>query len=185
VGEAEDDGGEVARGLCHLAARLGSDVPFFLYGPSSVCKGRGEFVTPIGAPSTVKWVMLVLPPIAMPTADVYRRFDQMNLGREQDVERELSWKQWVTLGSRSLLAELVNDLEPPAFSLRPELGELRSAIEKSVDRSVRMSGSGSSLFTLFDRQDEATAAAERVTSEHRVRAIAVELCPLIRDDLAK
>src|SRR5207253_4088186 len=120
----------------------------------------------------------VLPPIAMPTADVYRRFDQMNLGRESrraGIEQEPSWNQWVTLGSCSLLANLVNDLEAPAFALRPELGELRAALERSVNRPVRMSGSGSSLFTLFDEKDEATTAADKTSSNHGVRAIAVQL----------
>jgi 4-diphosphocytidyl-2-C-methyl-D-erythritol kinase len=187
VGEAVDSpndeaqrstaGMEDMRELCEMASRLGSDVPFFLYGPSSICKGRGEQVRPIGVPERAKWVTLVLPPIGMPTADVYRRFDAMNLGREQDVEREPSWHKWVTLGSRSLLAELVNDLEAPAFALRPDLGNLRAAIERSLDRPARMSGSGSSLFTLYDERDEAHAAAERITIDHGVRAVAVELCP--------
>jgi len=188
VGEAENsssdaqrsaDWKEDLRGLCEVASRLGSDVPFFLYGPSSICKGRGEEVRPIGAPERTKWVTLVLPPIGMPTADVYRRFDAMNLGREQDIEREPSWNQWVNLGSRSLLAELVNDLEPPAFALRPDLGELRAAIERSLARPVRMSGSGSSLFTLYDDREEAHAGAALVTKTHGVRAVAVELCPTV------
>jgi 4-diphosphocytidyl-2-C-methyl-D-erythritol kinase len=165
--------------LSELAARLGSDVPFFLYGPSSVCKGRGESVRPIGVPASVKWVTLVLPPIGMPTADVYRRFDQMNLGREQDVEREPSWNEWVNLGSRSLLSKLVNDLEAPAFDLRPDLGRLRADIEQALGRPVRMSGSGSSLFTLFDEQSEAISAAETITAHRQVRAVAIELCPTI------
>ena len=169
------EGTEELRGLCEMASRLGSDVPFFLYGPSSICKGRGEAVRPIGGPERAKWVTLVLPPMAMPTADVYRRFDAMNLGREQDIEREPGWDEWVKLGSRSLLAQLVNDLEPPAFALRPDLGELRTAIERSLDRPVRMSGSGSSLFTLFDEREEAHAAAEQIAANHGVRAVAVEL----------
>jgi len=168
---------EDVRGLCEMASRLGSDVPFFLYGPSSICKSRGEQVRPIEVPERAKWVTLVLPPMAMPTADVYRRFDAMNLGREQDIGREPDWHKWVQFDSRSLLAELVNDLETPAFALRPELGELRGAIERALDRAVRMSGSGSSLFTLYDQRDEAHAAAEKIMTDHGVRAVAVELCP--------
>jgi 4-diphosphocytidyl-2-C-methyl-D-erythritol kinase len=188
VGEA-DEGAEDARGLRELAAKLGSDVAFFLFGPSSICSGRGEVVRPIGAPvgqqAGAKWVTLVLPPIAMPTPDVYRRFDSMNLGRGQNIEQEPVWNKWVPLGSCSLLAKLVNDLEAPAFALRPDLGELRAAIEQTLGRIVRMSGSGSSLFTLFDSKEEAVVAASRITSKHGVRAIAVELCPTIHDDLSE
>jgi 4-diphosphocytidyl-2C-methyl-D-erythritol kinase len=80
----------------------------------------------------------------------------------------------------------VNDLESAAFSVRPELGELRRAAERSIGRPVRMSGSGSSLFTLFDAGEdaEARAAAERVGRELGVTAVAVGLAPDAGDDLA-
>jgi 4-diphosphocytidyl-2-C-methyl-D-erythritol kinase len=173
-----------ARCLSELGLSLGSDVPFFLYGPSSVCKGRGEAVVPIGAPRGAQWVTLVLPPIGMPTADVYRRFDEMGLGRVQDLEEQPAWDQWVAMDSAALLPLLVNDLEAPAFSLRPELGQLRESLEETTGRPVRMSGSGSSLFTLFDERDEAIDAAQRIVAVNGVRAIAVELAPTVADDLA-
>jgi 4-diphosphocytidyl-2C-methyl-D-erythritol kinase len=47
-----------------------------------------------------------------------------------------------------------------------------------------MSGSGSSLFTLFDEREEAIDAAQRIVAAYGVRAIAVELAPMIEDDLA-
>jgi 4-diphosphocytidyl-2-C-methyl-D-erythritol kinase len=164
--------------LSEIAGRLGSDVPFFLFGSSSICKGRGEAVRPIGVP-TSKWVTLVLPPIGMPTAEVYGRFDAMGLGNHEQIEREPDWATWLTLKSTQLLPLLVNDLELPAFSLRPELADLRTSIEKLLSRTVRMSGSGSSLFTLFDDQSGATAAAETIVARHNVKAIAVALAPVI------
>jgi 4-diphosphocytidyl-2-C-methyl-D-erythritol kinase len=174
-----------ARCLSELGLSLGSDVPFFLYGSSSICTGRGEAVVPIGAPTVAKWVTLVLPPIGMPTANVYRRFDEMGLGRVQDIDEQPDWKIWLSLAAEALLPLLVNDLEAPAFSLRSELGELRNRLENTMGRPVRMSGSGSSLFTLFDRREEAISAAQRITSVDNVRAIAVELAPMIEDDLAE
>ena len=58
--------------LANLAARLGSDIPFFLDGPAAWCSGRGERVkaTPLGA--TLDFVLLC-PPFGLSTADVYRR----------------------------------------------------------------------------------------------------------------
>jgi 4-diphosphocytidyl-2-C-methyl-D-erythritol kinase len=64
--------------LLSIAATLGSDVPFFLFGPSSICTGRGELVTPIAAPAA-RFAVLILPGIAVSTAQVYRRFDELNL----------------------------------------------------------------------------------------------------------
>ena len=119
----------------------------------------------------------------MPTPDVYRRFDQMNLGRDEDVENEPDWERWVTTGSEELLPRLVNDLEAPAFNISPTLGEVRQSAERLLRRPVRMSGSGSSLFSLFDRQDAAQDAAEQLERDLRERAVPVEVSPIFSDDL--
>ncbi len=119
----------------------------------------------------------------MPTPDVYRRFDQMNLGVDEDIDNEPDWKTWAALKSEELLPRLVNDLEPPAFDIAPALGELRSRTEKSLHRPVRMSGSGSSLFTLFDEQSHAVDAAEKLKRDTNELAVPVEVSPVLKDDL--
>jgi 4-diphosphocytidyl-2C-methyl-D-erythritol kinase len=83
------------------------------------------------------------------------------------------------LGARELLAGLVNDLEGPAFSLSAELGEMRRGLEARLGRAVRMSGSGSTLFTLFDGREEAEGAAEvaRGCVPVGTRVMGVEVCP--------
>jgi 4-diphosphocytidyl-2-C-methyl-D-erythritol kinase len=171
-----------ANTLSAFAARFGSDMPFFIHGPSSICRGRGEEVRPI-TPPRANWAVLLLPEIMMPTALVYRRFDEMGLGNDRDVEAELDWAAWARLGARDLLANLVNDLELPAFAIAPELAKLRQRTERLLDRPVRMSGSGSSLFTLFDLQVEAETAAPQVAQQLAVRALPVQLAPEIVDDL--
>ncbi len=170
--------------LSAFAARFGSDMPFFVHGPSSICRGRGEFVRPIASPAP-QWAVLLLPDIMMPTAQVYRRFDEMGLGNDREVEAELNWASWSRLGVQELLFNLVNDLEPPAFAIAPALADLRQQAEQIVKRPVRMSGSGSSLFTLFDHQAEADTAARELGKRLDVRAMAVQLAPDLLDDLHK
>jgi len=145
--------------LMSLAGRLGSDVPFFLHAPSAICTGRGEIVRPI-APPDARWAVLILPPIHMPTPDVYRKFDAMGLGREGDISREPDWPALAKLPAAKLMDELVNDLEAPAFALRPELDEIRIRAGRKANRVFRMSGSGSSLFTLFGEERIATEVAD-------------------------
>jgi 4-diphosphocytidyl-2C-methyl-D-erythritol kinase len=171
--------------LAEVAATLGSDVPFFLYGPSSVCTGRGEVVRPVSPPGVAKWAVLMLPDVHMPTPAVYRMFDEMNLGFDAEMRDEPDWEQLATLGAKELLPRLVNDLERPAFEIRPELGTLRADVELHVRRPVRMSGSGSSLFTLFDEQREAELAADDISARTKVRALAVEVAPKADDDLRR
>ena len=176
--------GRAADDLSAFAARFGSDLPFFFHGPSSICRGRGEKVMPVPRPAA-RWAVLVMPRLAMPTADVYRRFDAMGLGRERDLTDEPDWRTWTTLSSEDLLPRLVNDLEPAAFELVPELSALRARIEENLGRAVRMSGSGSSLFTLIDDESAAQEAAAHIERDTRERALAVEVSPIFRDDLNK
>ncbi|MEO6434818.1 MAG: 4-(cytidine 5'-diphospho)-2-C-methyl-D-erythritol kinase [Tepidisphaeraceae bacterium] len=167
--------------LAGLAAQLGSDVPFFLGGSSSICTGRGEIVRPTPPPIPMggpePWAVLVLPKIEVSTPAVYRRFDEMKLGSEQVLRDEPDWLAWSKLSAAELMSRLVNDLEPPAFSLRPELGELRQALERQLGRVVRMSGSGSSLFTLCDSMDEARTLAGEAMGKLNVGTMAVPLAP--------
>jgi len=167
--------------LLKRAARLGSDVSFFLRGPSSICSGVGEIVRPTPAPKA-RWAVLILPPFPMPTPEVYKQFDRLNLGRPGSIDEQPDWKTWANLPAAELLPKLINDLEPPAFDLNPRLGDLRKHWQDRLSRPVRMSGSGSTLFTLFDQQEQAEAAVNSAgtTSE---RVIPVELAPKIADDL--
>lgn len=171
-----------AERLSAFAARFGSDLSFFFYAPSAVCRGRGEVVRPIDRPAA-RWSVLILPGTEMPTAAVYRKFDELGLGvegrfgRDGEVADEPNWREWAALGAVPLLRRLVNDLEAPAFALDPALGHLRQRIESQLGRPVRMSGSGSSLFTLFDAQSEAEAAAEAIARARGIRALAVEVAP--------
>ena len=160
--------------LAAVAAGVGSDVPFFLGGPSAVCRGRGEVVLPVAPPAVARHVVLVLPGIEVSTPAVYRKFDEMGLG--SDTAGPLGEGAWTFLPAAELMPHLINDLEPPAFALVPDLAALRSRLERTLGRVVRMSGSGSTLFTLFDDPAPAADAAAGVTAAG-VRAVAVPLAP--------
>jgi 4-diphosphocytidyl-2-C-methyl-D-erythritol kinase len=125
-------------------------------------------------PPLPKFAILILPKLSMSTPAVYRRFDEMKLGRAEDIERHPDWKAWQQLPAEQLLPLLKNDLEAPAFSLSPELGELRQRIERQIGQTVRMSGSGSTLFTLANDFDAAEGLAARIQQPD----IKVELCGL-------
>jgi 4-diphosphocytidyl-2-C-methyl-D-erythritol kinase len=172
--------------LAELAAQLGSDVPFFLHQPSAICSGRGEIVRSIAAPAC-RWAVLILPGMAMPTAAVYRRFDALpaegsasNTAAAQSIAPAIGsvdLAEWCSLSAEELLPRLVNDLEPPAYDLRPDLAALRTAAEAIAARPVRMSGSGSTLFTLFDTKDGAERAAQEISRRLNTKALAVRIAP--------
>jgi 4-diphosphocytidyl-2-C-methyl-D-erythritol kinase len=168
--------------LAPIAAQLGSDVPFFLYGSSSICTARGEVVRPITAPRP-RAALLILPDFPMATPAVYRKFDELRLGSREAVDSPAPVDGWTKLDARELLQELVNDLEAPAFEICPQLGQLRERFEDDLGRPVRMSGSGSTLFTLFDEMPEAELPAAHIGDRQRMKTAVVPIAPPIADDL--
>jgi 4-diphosphocytidyl-2-C-methyl-D-erythritol kinase len=155
-----------------IAASLGSDVPFFLCQPSAICRGRGEQVSRTALPMAQAAVLL-LPPITMPTPAVYRKFDEMELGT--DLESADAQPPAPELPTMELLGLLRNDLESPAFAIAPELAALRGSAERIAGRPVRMSGSGSALFTLYDSQAQAREASAVLREALGITCVACSL----------
>lgn len=155
-----------------IAARLGSDVPFFLGAPSAVATGRGEQLVAAPAPRA-DVALLIFPPFGIPTPAAYRKLDEIRPAADTGTLDAFDVDEWATLGAAELSRRLVNDLEPAAFALEPRLSALRDDAERTIGRPVRMSGSGSTLFALFD--DEAEAAAARADFGDAVRSQVVRL----------
>ena len=145
--------------LAGLAAELGSDVPLFLAGAASRMTGRGEIIEPVEV--WPFWLVLILPPLACPTGEVYRQFDAAN--RSEPLEQL----------APALLAEpvshwrplLVNDLAKPAMRLVPELAKIHDTLAVATDLPVHVSGSGSSLMLLCDDQAQCSQAMDKIPSE--------------------
>jgi 4-diphosphocytidyl-2-C-methyl-D-erythritol kinase len=166
--------------LHDFAATFGSDVPFFLHGPSSICTGRGEIVRPTPPPAKARFAVLVLSGIECSTPKVYGQFDAMKLGQAPGVMQEEDWRAWSELPADELLPRLVNDLESPAYEMSTDLAALRSNVERVWNNKiVRMSGSGSTLFTLCDEEAEATDLASRAKAGLQIDAKAVRLAPAV------
>lgn len=169
------------RPLAALALSLGADVPFFLDPRPAWVRGIGEEIAPIaGFPPLPVVVATPAPPLA--TAAVFQAWDRahprgaapdsaaltpVGPGRRMPALPVLSpglglgWDRWQTL-----LAELlVNDLEPMAAVLGPAVQRVRAAIEQAGARAVGMSGSGPTVFGVFDDLDAARAAAAGIDWE--------------------
>lgn len=119
-----------------LAAKLGSDVPFFLKGGSAFCEGRGELVKTL-RPLERQTVWIVKPPIGISTPEVYRNLDLSKLplrNPKESLQAHLFGK-----------GEYYNDLEETALAIEPSVKELKKHLLKQGFRTVMLSGSGSSL----------------------------------------
>jgi 4-diphosphocytidyl-2-C-methyl-D-erythritol kinase len=145
--------GRTVAELAALGVRLGSDVPLFFGPPVAVVRGRGERVEPVAA--RPKWhAALAWPAFGNSTADVYAAYDRCPPSADR---RPGATDILKCLGgpARGAAPFLVNDLEPPARSLRSGGLSVRTLLEKAGATAVGMTGSGSAYFALTDTETEA------------------------------
>ncbi|WP_189361590.1 4-(cytidine 5'-diphospho)-2-C-methyl-D-erythritol kinase [Thermogemmatispora tikiterensis] len=140
--------------LVELAASLGSDVPFFLYGGLALCEGRGELVTPLPPrwPAELRWLVLLKPAISVATAGVFRALtarDYSDGSHTQAVCTALHAQRMPEL------VHLHNGLERGVMERYAEVAAGRAALLEAGAPFVRLSGSGPTLFTALADLEEA------------------------------
>lgn len=128
--------------LKSYAVELGSDCAFFLQDQPMLAEGKGEILT--GAPVSLKgkYLVLVKPDVHVATADAYAGVVPAKpVNRLQDV---------LQLPIDSWRDKLVNDFEPSVFKKFPVIAELKSRLYKNGAVYACMSGSGASVFGIFN-----------------------------------
>lgn len=129
--------------LAEIAARIGSDVPFFLQGGTCRARGRGERIEPL-PPLEGTAFGLVVPPLLVPTQRVYMR---INLTLTRNSLNASIVQQLKSPGVGKELADsFENDLEAAALSLFPELRKIRDGLRTLGLPVVRMTGSGGAFY---------------------------------------
>jgi 4-diphosphocytidyl-2-C-methyl-D-erythritol kinase len=152
----------VVADLMAIAAELGADVPSQLRPALALVRGAGERVEPLPAPA--EHAALLLPSGGgLSTKDVFDEADRLGLGRDEAELDELAPRLRAAAGAgASPLAWtelIVNDLEPAAVSLRPDIGEALDALRATGAPAVFLSGSGPTTVALFPTLSEAEGAA--------------------------
>lgn len=138
-----------------LAATLGSDVPYFLVGGTALGLGRGEEVYPLESLPRYR-VVLVIPPFGIATKDAYGWFD------DRAWTPAVAYLRDTWLGRTTPLA---NDLEAPVAARHPVIAELKQRFIERGAILAAMSGSGSTVFGVFQSQSAATRAARAFSKE--------------------
>lgn len=160
LGGGSSDAAFVIRGLCKLfgiaptmeemaalAAKIGSDVPFFLTDGQALATGRGEVLHSMQLPLDYA-VLLIIPPISISTAEIYRAL-KINLTEQPEnflLDNKVDLSRLLFLANR-----FGNDLETPVLSKFPELGEIKRSLLGTGAFHSLMSGSGSVFYGLFSK----------------------------------
>ena len=148
--------------LSKIAAQLGSDIPFFLCAPSALGEGRGERLTALPSPKKFH-VILVFPRIPMATAEVYKalNFDlTKNLKNIKILREFFSQSNIISLG-----AHLHNDLEPVVIKRLPVVEGIKGKLRSLNAAGTLVSGSGSTVFGIFEDSKVAEQAFARCREE--------------------
>ena len=156
------------RELLSLAASLGADVPFFIYGCPARAKGIGERLHPLASFPRL-WVIVLYPGFPVSTGWVYRRWRAGKLTKTIENTRiNFSVRE-----PEKLKRLLVNDLEKVAMRRYPGIALLKKRLMEEGAAGALMSGSGSSVFGIFSSEQTAREAFRRLRKEDGVRAYLV------------
>jgi len=150
------------RELIEMASVLGSDVPFFLMSPCAIGKGRGEILQSIKSPISF-YILMIYPGFPIATPWVYGSL-KLKLTKAQNnisiLTNFLMRSEFAQLG-----AALYNDLEPVVIKRYPEILEIKNELLNAGAEGALLSGSGSTVFGIFDNPEIAKKALVRFTGE--------------------
>ncbi len=145
------------RKLHELALGLGADIPFFLKQSACLAEGIGEELTPYNVKAGIA-LALVKPRQGLATPEVYRA---LNWPLTQKVK--LNKLPPSIGGPESACAVLCNDLEAPAMRLMPQISECKGFLREQGAVGALMSGSGPTVFGIFEERKQAEAACVAAT----------------------
>ena len=142
--------------LLEIGKKVGSDVPFFIFGRRGIIEGCGEIVRDVNCKTIFKYLLLI-PPFQVKTEEIYRELD-----REEEygdlTEGKKKIKILLAAMEKNNIKEMenimMNRLEKPCFNFKKEIKEVREEIEKITGRKFFLSGSGGTLFSILYSEEE-------------------------------
>ncbi|MCL0053140.1 4-(cytidine 5'-diphospho)-2-C-methyl-D-erythritol kinase [Dehalococcoidales bacterium] len=140
--------------LLELAAKLGSDVAFFIYGGTALVKGRGEIVTRL-PPLPHMWVVLMIPPVPRIERKTEQLYSSLKASHYTDGQITDRFVAWLTRGSLKERGIIFNVFDGVALTCFIDLREYWQQFLKAGAQEVHLAGSGPALFTLV--KDKAQA----------------------------
>lgn len=137
--------------LMELGLKLGADVPFFVRGGTALAEGIGEQLTPL-TPFKDRWILIANPGFNVSTKDVYQHLNLEKL-KDRPIMRDII--SFIELGdTESLAKNMKNALESVTIPMHPEIREIKKAMIRCGALGSLMSGSGASVFGIFERASD-------------------------------
>lgn len=143
--------------LAEIGSRIGMDVPFFFFGPTALARGRGELVAELPPLPRIP-ILLVNPGVETSTAWVYKNIN-LRLTKKGDCNKISR------LNIRNIASGLHNDLETVTTVHHPVINRIKDALLDRGAMGALMSGSGPTVFGMFETETACRNAAESLSPE--------------------
>lgn len=140
--------------LMEIGVTLGADVPFFIFKKTALAEGIGEKLSSMPDMPKV-WILVINPGVHVSTAWVYRSLELTN-------ERVLSTLPQFYRTAEDICSIFNNDLESVTISAFPVIAEIKKLMIQYGSTGSMMSGSGSTVFGVFNNKTEAENAGKQI-----------------------
>ncbi|MCG8606505.1 4-(cytidine 5'-diphospho)-2-C-methyl-D-erythritol kinase [bacterium] len=155
--------------LLRLAAELGSDVPFFIRGGTAIARGRGEILTSLTKGFDMP-VLLIYPEIEISTKWAYQQLN-LSLTMKKKASTLMSFKD-INFNNVDFNSLFYNEFENVVFNQYPLLRDIKDTVGEQQSVFASMSGSGSSIFGIFQKRRQAEQA--RALFQNRYKTFLVK-----------
>ena len=157
--------GQDLAALAGIGERVGSDVPYCVLGGTALAEGRGEVLTPLSALPHCH-VVICKPAFSISTPELFRAVDGVRLRCRPDTDGVLAALEAGDLGGVARrMYNVFEDVLPSRQ--RTEVAAIRSALVQHGALGANMSGTGPTVFGLFDDADRARSAWEELRQTYR------------------
>lgn len=157
--------------ILEIGEELGSDVPFFLYGGTALGTGRGTQILSL-KDKTEKYLLIVTPNVNVSTSEAFSRLNAPHLTNETSKSNlQICLNEARTLDLRQSV--LKNDFEASVFRAAPEIKRVKEKLLETGALSALLSGSGASVFAIFDKEETRQTAQKAIEIEKNWRSSAV------------
>ncbi len=145
--------------LCKLAVSLGADIPYCIMGGTALAEGIGEELTVIKDLAEC-YIVVAKPDIDVSTGWVYKELDSKEIENHPDID---GIRAAIESGDIRKMCELIgNVLEPVTCGKYTVIGEIENVLEENGAIRAFMTGSGPTVFAIFDKKDVAEKAFEKI-----------------------
>ncbi len=148
--------------LMGYGVKLGADVPYCILGRTAVSEGIGEILTPVKGLPPIH-VLVAKPPVNVSTKEIYTNLKANELKEHPDVDGMVEALESENL--EAIAKRMENVLETVTVNMHPEIEELKTLMKEQGALNAIMSGSGPTVFGLFDDKDKVWDAAMMISDK--------------------